>query len=138
MTTLDDIAIQLDHIERRQDAKEEVLRRIEEAVTRMRRDVDHTRALLAALIVVVTLATAMVWWAFDTRDEARRNGRAATCEGFNAYTDALIASSVRSQPNDVAELKARVQQFAADLEERLAPLGCDIHPALLNESPAGK
>lgn len=51
--------------------------------------------------------------------QARIAGRAATCQGFQAFTSSLI--SVAQNPDPV-----RVQQFIDGLNEQLKPLNCTI------------
>lgn len=82
----------------------------------------------AAAILAVFVAAAVGYRQNDDRisdiTSGRTETRAAICSGFEAFTNALVASG--GAPTDRAAFEAKVAAFTADLEQRLGPLGCHL------------
>lgn len=102
--------------------------RIDEKVALRKR---ATLALAVAVTVAILLAVAVgvVFKRQQDETNARRvQGRAAVCDGFEAFTNALLGIAPSPDLTDAEKMRRTeaVAAFEADLTERLGPLGCHL------------
>jgi hypothetical protein len=98
-----------------------VAQRLEDAEKRASRQSSHTRWLAAALALSVVLNGAFFVYAMNERDRMC----AAMRDGFDVYTDALVATGDRAERTEAeqAERDEQERSFRADVERRLAACG---------------
>jgi hypothetical protein len=91
-----------------------------------------TRAAVFAYENLAVLCLALIFvlisvYVHDNQSQRHKNVT-AICSAFEAYTNALVGSSVPAvSPDKRAESQRRIDAFERDLETRLKPLDCDLH-----------
>lgn len=134
MTDDEPLSAELEQIKRSLDAAEAAVR--DDAEERKRenekRDNDIKWARRGA---IVGLVAAVAGIGFGVRAQAtandiidaRKEGRKATCAGFEGMVNSLIASSEPSATQEERDRQvARIRSFELDFEHRLEALGCDL------------